>query len=95
MHSHLALFGNRGFNYVREKTSKRFMHGNATPAPFGKRFPPAGFFGGKFQHAFVSRMVGQQRAAKLERIFARRVREFVNERLDHECVVRMADRAQP
>jgi hypothetical protein len=80
---------------MREKTSERFMHGNAAPAPVGERFPPPGFFGDKFQYAFVSRMVGQQRATKLERIFARRVREFVNERLDHECVVRMPDRAQP
>src|ERR1051325_3244956 len=49
----------------------------------------------EFQHPFVSRMVGRQRAAKFERVIACGVRQFVDEGLDDKCIVRMADRAPP
>ncbi len=95
MDTEFALFRNGDFRNMRDKSSKRLMHGDAAPASLRQRFSPTGLFSGEFQHSFVSRMFVQQCSAKFEWVLARRLGKFIHERLDHKRRVRMSDRAQP
>src|SRR5438477_2416 len=58
-----------------------------------QRLAPAGLLGSHLEDTLVARLLAQQRAAELEGILARRVRQLVDEALAEEAVLRVADRA--
>ena len=95
MHAHLALF-DRHLGNLGNKAAEGFMHGNSASATDqGLARRPADFFGGKIEHAEMTRMRFQQFAAVVERVLAGTVRKLVDHRFHHEGSMGVADRAPP
>ena len=71
------------------------MDGDAPRLAFRQLGAPASLLGGKFQHRFVARMMGQQRPAEFDRVLAGRMGQFVDEDFGRIGGVGAADRPPP
>ena len=81
------------FSNLRHIVPERELDRDATADPFRQRLSPAGFFGGKIEDRLGSGRLVEERPPIGDRILLRRRRQFVDEALGHEDIVRGSDAA--
>ena len=95
MHFELPISGDRDLRHFSHQTPKRFMHRQAASVPLRECCPPSGLVSGELKDSGVAGVLTQQRPAKCQGVFARRVRQFIDKALDHERRMRMAHGPPP
>src|SRR5436309_90329 len=80
---------------TRALTTSSYRRRRAARAAARQRLAPARAIGGQVQRREMARVLGEERAAQVDGIASRRMREIIEERLRRVRGVRTADRAPP
>ena len=92
MHLDLAAL-DRHLGHLGEVGAVALHHRDAQLVPGRQRFAPARFLDRQLQHTQILRLLGQQRAPVVDRVFAGGGRQLIDERLVGERIDAVRDRA--